>query len=453
MSVRYAPVSLNELEVIAWCDASFANVAGAKDDDDVTLDSQAGYLIGLASPEAIKKGKGELSIVSWLSHKLKRKVRSTLAAETMSANEALEAADIFRAHLAEVRGGERLDRRRWHSLVKDVGVTLVTDSRSLYDFLHRQGSTPSEKRLRLDLEILRDEMDNGLSIRWVESSMQLADALTKAGVEVADYLRMVIQDSQFSIVEDSRVREALKQGIYKQKRRLMAETSGKKYRSRAARRNEYETVQKGNPVSEPDESTLPQRGGGDEAAAENSTAATAMCLTAVAIIATAGSWTPCRRLRGHGQETNTKTEGHDVDLGDPVRTDDESEIVQRSPRMHMPEPEMLQEEDQVPEPEMPDPEPRPAVAPAATMPPWNPPLEEQEWIQNRESLYPEHRGSFWLRRPEELCDHPIGAISTQGTNQFGPRRRCVQCGLVLARVHRRRMVMHAHAEGRHDLWP
>ena len=64
--------------------------------------------------------------------------------------------------------------------MRDMPVILVTDSKSMFDFLHKRRSTPAEKHLRLDLEMIRDEMDeSGLRVMWVRSEQQLADALTK----------------------------------------------------------------------------------------------------------------------------------------------------------------------------------------------------------------------------------------------------------------------------------
>ena len=210
--VIFEPIPLDEINVIGWCDASFANVDDGTVDDGVTLASQAGYVIGYASNEAVENGKGLVSIAEWLTHRLKRKVRSTLAAETMSANECLEAMDIHRAHLAELRSDGPLDRYQWRELVKVVRCTLVTDSKSLYDFTNRRGSTPSEKRLRIDMEIIRDQINDGdLEIRWVNTHQQLADALTKGSPDAFIYLKLVMKTREFAIVDDPRLEEVMQE--------------------------------------------------------------------------------------------------------------------------------------------------------------------------------------------------------------------------------------------------
>ena len=213
LTIKFYSIPLQDLEVIGWSDASFANVGVSADpDDEITLESQAGWVLGFTSRQALAQGQGKVSIAAWLSHKLKRKVRSTLAAETMAANECLESADILRAHLVEVTDKHPIDRRQWRDLVKRIPVTLVIDSKSLYDFLHKQGSTPAEKRLRLDLEMIRDQMrEDSLTIRWVASQQQLADVLTKGGAEAFLYLKLVLETGEFAIMFDERMNEMLRE--------------------------------------------------------------------------------------------------------------------------------------------------------------------------------------------------------------------------------------------------
>eukprot|EP00974_Lingulodinium_polyedra_P099744 9662434-Lingulodinium_polyedra.AAC.1 len=67
---------------MGWSDASFAHVKD-KDEDDVPLASQGGYLLGFVAASETGQAQASLSICHWLSHKLPRKARSTLAAESM----------------------------------------------------------------------------------------------------------------------------------------------------------------------------------------------------------------------------------------------------------------------------------------------------------------------------------------------------------------------------------
>ena len=123
LKIKFFSIPLEDIIVMAWCDASFANVLD-KPDDDVALKSQAGYVLGYAPRSVLQTKRGLVSVAAWLSHKIKRKVRSTLAAETLAGNESLEAADILRCHLYGAIRAEPIDRRRWRECALEVPVAL-----------------------------------------------------------------------------------------------------------------------------------------------------------------------------------------------------------------------------------------------------------------------------------------------------------------------------------------
>ena len=79
----------------------------------------------------------------------------------------------------------------------------LTDCRSLHDLLHRRGTVPSERRLLIDIEALRNDIEtNGVVSRWINTKQMLADCLTKDDVRAADYLRYVLHYGTYQIVED-----------------------------------------------------------------------------------------------------------------------------------------------------------------------------------------------------------------------------------------------------------
>ena len=58
---------------------------------------------------------------------------------------------------------------------------MFTDNKSLYDSMHTSDLV-TDKRLRVDISALREMQENGeVNFRWLNSSCQLADALTKKG--------------------------------------------------------------------------------------------------------------------------------------------------------------------------------------------------------------------------------------------------------------------------------
>ena len=211
LEITHASLPLEQIVVIGWCDASSCNMAsGRSKESDLCLKSQAEYFLGFMTRDIVKRGARLSSVAAWLSHKLKRNVRSTLAAGAMAGNECRKASDILRAHVHEAIKAGPIDRKTWRAAVKDVQKVLVTDSRSMNDFLHKLGSTPSEKRLRLDLAMIRDEMDDKeLIIKRVISSQQLADALTKGSDEAVFYLELVIEIASFMLTKDALLAERI----------------------------------------------------------------------------------------------------------------------------------------------------------------------------------------------------------------------------------------------------
>ena len=61
-------------------------------------------------------------------------------------------------------------------------MELYVDNHSLYDNVYSVKNV-SEKRLRIDIAILKEMVQNGeLKVFWVDSKTQVADVLTKKGV-------------------------------------------------------------------------------------------------------------------------------------------------------------------------------------------------------------------------------------------------------------------------------
>ena len=135
------PMDILKGVLLAFGDSSFANVGKNR------TSSQAGLIIMYAADrEALLRGERvRVSPLIWKSHRIKRVVRSTLAAETMEALEAVEHADVMRRHFAELFEG--IDYHSYHEDIQQISVIPLTDCRSLYDLLHRRGTVPSERRL------------------------------------------------------------------------------------------------------------------------------------------------------------------------------------------------------------------------------------------------------------------------------------------------------------------
>ena len=182
-------VYTDDFKVIAHGDSGFRN-AGMDNNS-----TQAGYVIGVARDD----GDGILrpySVLAWKTHKLRRTVRSTLAAETMALSEAMEMGELVRAYLLEFRHARRLPVRT--DYVKDIEIMGITDCRDLYDCVSGLGRRPTEVRLVMDIQALREYTN--VQYRWVATVQQIADPLTKAGVDW--YFRHVMENGECMYQED-----------------------------------------------------------------------------------------------------------------------------------------------------------------------------------------------------------------------------------------------------------
>ena len=142
---------------------------------------------------------GKFGVVEWKSKASQRVCRSTFAGETMACSDALESAIFLRGLLVSMMAGHPVHE---DSCGKFMEIHLVTDCKSLYDHVHREGTpkAPTEKRLALDLASVRQVLmgearhqwtrlfgvgepspEKALRppLHWVPTHEQLADVLTK----------------------------------------------------------------------------------------------------------------------------------------------------------------------------------------------------------------------------------------------------------------------------------
>ena len=105
----------------------------------------------------------------WKSNTIKRVVRSTLAAETCSAVNGLDAAYFISKIIQEMLG-------------YPIPIVAYTDNKPLHKNVHST-TMVQEHRLRIDMAAIREMLSNQElhAFSWVDNSKQLADCLTKRG--------------------------------------------------------------------------------------------------------------------------------------------------------------------------------------------------------------------------------------------------------------------------------
>ena len=121
-----------------YTDASFGNLNNGG--------SQGGFAILL-------EGENEECLVMWKSHKLKRVIKSTFAAETLALVDGAEAAVYLQSMIQELCGYK-------------LAIKCLTDNASLLDAIQ---STKACKDRR-DLAILREMIERcEISVKWVST--------------------------------------------------------------------------------------------------------------------------------------------------------------------------------------------------------------------------------------------------------------------------------------------
>ena len=158
VEIRFPSLSdLKDLSVVAFADASYANLRDGG--------SQGGFVI------FIMDNKKNACPIAWSSKRIKRVVKSTLAAETLSMVEAAEMAYLMSCLIGEIIFGTKTV----------LLITCYTDNKSLYESVNSTKNV-IDKRLRVDIAILREmQVRAEITISWIEASGQVSDALTKKG--------------------------------------------------------------------------------------------------------------------------------------------------------------------------------------------------------------------------------------------------------------------------------
>ena len=157
--------SLTDLRIKAYSDASWGNMPGLK--------SQSGQVYVLAgNSETATHFDGNL--IHWKSQRIKRVCRSTFAAETLSAVDTIDQAIFLRDMLKAWISGSI-------SSSIDLKIDIYSDCNSLVESMEQIQPTATEKRLKLDLLSMKENLEHGIlnSLTWLDTKIQVADALTK----------------------------------------------------------------------------------------------------------------------------------------------------------------------------------------------------------------------------------------------------------------------------------
>ena len=151
-----------EWKLKVFCDASWGNLPDG-------ASSTQGHVIFLTGKD------GNSCPIAWTSNKVKRKVSSSLAAETLSLHDSLDEAIYLNSLICETCFDNKY-------LTTNIPIVAHTDNRSLHENLHSTKQV-HEKRLRVNIaEIRRLLAEKEVkTVVWIQGSNQIADILTKRG--------------------------------------------------------------------------------------------------------------------------------------------------------------------------------------------------------------------------------------------------------------------------------
>ena len=138
-----------------------------------------------------------VSVLSWRSTKLKRRVTSTLASETLAFSQCLGEIEWMQVLYRDLTHGD-VTPESWRDVIQPFTCLLrngsamagrqqqcsITDAKSLYDALVKgHPASRQDRRNSLELASIIDAMNKGGGlVRWTSHQRMVADMLTKADI-------------------------------------------------------------------------------------------------------------------------------------------------------------------------------------------------------------------------------------------------------------------------------
>jgi hypothetical protein len=195
--VRILPIPKDEVEIVAWSDASFANASEHK--------SQGGYLV-CATERSLRLGSwGRISPWRWRSFKQDRQVASTLGAELLTLSRALAEAKWMRSLWCEAICAQyTLETDRMRTI--RVPITIAIDSRPVFDHVNGQAMTIKDKRMAIEMLLVKQDVEkDNVSLRWLSTEHMLADMLTKINAPM-ELVRKVFREGRMILTENDEIK-------------------------------------------------------------------------------------------------------------------------------------------------------------------------------------------------------------------------------------------------------
>ena len=201
VTIKIKPINPKDLRFLAFSDASFASKAKPE--------SHAGMIIMATHKDITNNQTCQVSPLSWGTKKIQRVVTSTLSAETSALSSTLDQLTWMRLYWAwffdqtlKWQNPSKVDGLPQAITVPTIRIDekdlAITDCKSLYDLTTRTAvPNCSEFRTQLQARAIKDILKEGISLHWVHSGAQLADALTK--IMNANFLRETLRIGSYCL--------------------------------------------------------------------------------------------------------------------------------------------------------------------------------------------------------------------------------------------------------------
>ena len=179
----------------------------------------------------------KISVLSWRSTKLRRRVTSTLASETLAFSQCMGEIEWMQVLYRDMVHGD-VNPEVWRNVIQPYACLLrngselagrqeqcgITDAKSLYDALIKQHpASRQDRRTALELAAIIDSMVRaGSLVRWTSHQRMVADALTKADITKGNGALLYLLKTGILKIDDEK-NELLRRG-----------EAGGRLRSRAA---------------------------------------------------------------------------------------------------------------------------------------------------------------------------------------------------------------------------
>ena len=167
--------NIRDWRIVVFTDASLCNINSG-------TGSTAAYVVWLAD------NQGKCCPLAWHTNKIKRVVRSTIAAEALSLQEGLECGYYYRQMLDDIMKLEE----------NTIPIIAYVDNKSVIEAVHST-KLVDDKRLRVDIAAISESLSRNevKEIRWCSGKYHLADCMTKRGASGYNLLE-VLHGGRFS---------------------------------------------------------------------------------------------------------------------------------------------------------------------------------------------------------------------------------------------------------------